>query len=160
LLRTFWLRYLRARVQSGDDTPFGDAAAIFEPPILRILQARLSPQVLTTQVFFTDRLSDRVLAGCLRLTDGSTVIALNVRAVVSAEVIAHTLVEEFVHAQQMLDGVDFDEQRKAFSYAERPYELEAKRIATEVLGYDATDFQAMLLRDEPEGPLFDHPSRV
>ena len=63
---------------------------------------------------------------------------------------AHTLVEEFVHVQQIRDGVDFEALRLRFAYHERPYEQEAKRIATDVLGYEPDAYEVYLLREEPD----------
>jgi hypothetical protein len=65
---------------------------------------------------------------------------------------AHALVEEFVHVQQQIDGTDFDGQRRQFAYDDRPYEIDAKRIATEVLGYVPDAYETVLLRDELPEP--------
>lgn len=147
---------MRAQLLDGDDTPFGDATAVFTTEFIAELRPRLGTVALATPVFFTDRLSNRVLAGCLQLRDGSCAIALNARFVADPEVIAHTLAEEFIHAQQIQDGVDFEAQRREFAYEDRPYEREAKQLATALLGYEPEDSHVLLLRDAPEGLLFDH----
>ena len=55
-------------------------------------------------------------------------IAINARFKADPEMLTHTIVEEYAHAQQVLDGVDFEAQRRRFpNYADRPYEIEAKR---------------------------------
>ena len=74
---------------------------------------------------------------------------MNARFRADPELIAHTLVEEYVHAQQRLDGVDFDVQRVRYSYSDRPYELQAKQVATDLLGYTPSDHTTILLREEP-----------
>jgi hypothetical protein len=93
------------------------------------------------------------------VNDGSRIIAVNVRFKVDPELLAHALVEEFAHAQQVLDGVDFEAQRRQFpDYATRPYEQEAKRVASEILGYTPEGYAVQLLRDEPAGVLYDRPT--
>lgn len=82
-------------------------------------------------------------------------VVINARCKADPEVLAHTLVEEFVHAQQRLNGVDFEAQRRQYAYRERPYEQEAKRIATETLGYEPDEFDTHLVREEPTGVLYD-----
>jgi hypothetical protein len=159
LLQRFWARYVQARLAAGDDTPFGDARAVFERSVLIGLALHFDSEVLNTPVFFTDKLSNRTLAGCLMLRDGSCAIALNARFQVDPEVLAHTLVEEYAHAQQIRDGVDFEAQRQQFTYSKRPYEMEAKRLATDVLGYEPGTFDVLLLREEPPGLLFDRTAR-
>ena len=84
-------------------------------------------------------------------------VVVNTRFRVDPDVMAHTLIEEFVHAQQTLDKVDFAAQRSQFAYNERPYEIEAKRIAAEILGYDPAEYETYLRRDEPNGALYDTP---
>jgi hypothetical protein len=117
--------------------------------MLAKLRVPLSELALSTPVFFTERLSNRVLACCISLRSGSDVIAIKARFKADPEVIAHTLVEEFAHVQQIIDGVDFETQRHQFAYHERPYEREAKRIATDMLGYDPGDeYDVVLLREE------------
>jgi hypothetical protein len=155
LLRTFWMRYVSAYLRTGDDEPFGDASQIFTEPILTAMRNRLSMEVLTTSVFFTERLSNRILAARLHVRNSFFAIAINARFIIDPEVLAHALVEEFAHVQQTLDGIDFVTQREQFAYHERPYEQEAKQIATEILGYEPDAYDARLLRDEPVGSLFD-----
>ena len=82
-------------------------------------------------------------------------VAVNARFKIDPDVLTHTLLEEFAHTQQVLDGLDFEAQQRAFAYAERPYEQTAKQLATDILGYDPTDYDVFLLRDAPSGPLYD-----
>jgi len=159
LLQSFWMQYLQARLLSGDDTPFGDASVVFEEPVLRRMHVHFAAEVMSTPVFFTDKLSNQVAAGCLVLRGGSCVVAINVRFALDPEVLAHTLIEEFAHSHQIRQGVDFASQQRRFPYAERPYEQEAKHFATEILGYQPDEFDVLLLREEPPGLLFDHPRR-
>lgn len=58
----------------------------------------------------------------------------------------------------MLDKVDFAAPRSQFAYDERPYEIEAKRIATEILGYNPDEYAPVIRREEPEGILYDRPA--
>ena len=74
---------------------------------------------------------------------------------VDPDVLLHALVEEYVHSQQVFDKVDFEQQRAQFAYAERPYELEAKRIATEILGYDPDSYETYLVREEHSDVYYD-----
>ena len=62
------------------------------------------------------------------------------------------LLEEFAHAQQVIDGVDFETQRQNFPYAERPYEQEAKQTATELLNADTAEYAVYIVREEPPPP--------
>ena len=83
-------------------------------------------------------------------------IAQSVRFLIDPEMLAYILIEEFVHAQQTLDRVDFNAQRKQFpDYQNRPYEQEAKRIATEILGYEPEPTVPRILRPQPKGLLYD-----
>ena len=82
-------------------------------------------------------------------------VVLNMRFKVDPDVLVHTLIEEYVHSQQVLDKVDFEREREQFAYAQRPYEAEAKRIATEVLGYNPAACETYLMREEPPPPLYD-----
>lgn len=149
LLGTFWARYVQAYSFSGDDIPFGSAEQVFEEAVLAKLRATISVQALLTPVYFTEILSNRVLAACLAFQDSSHAIAINARFKADPEVIAHTLVEEFAHVQQLLDGVDFEAQRHQFAYHERPYEQEAKQTATDLLGYDpGEEYDVILVREE------------
>jgi hypothetical protein len=160
LLPTFFGAYIRARLLDGEDKQHGDASSVFEEALLSNLRRSLSAEALATPVLFTDQLSNRVLAVHLALRDGSTFIAVNVRMKIDPEMLAHTLVEEYVHAQQVLDGVDFAAQRQQFpDYASRPYEQEAKRIASELLGYTPEEYTVYLLREEPAGVFYDRPAR-
>ena len=126
--------------------------------LLPSLRRYLRDEALATPVLFTDYLSNRVLSVHLTLRDGSTFIAVNVRFKIDPETLAHTLVEEFVHAQQVLAGVDFAAERQQYpDYASRPYEQEAKRIAGEILGYIPEEYTVYLLREEPAGVHYDRP---
>lgn len=137
--------------------PVGDAESVFEEPVLRSLRRYVGEAALSTPVLITERISNRILAGCINLTDGSSVIAVNARLKFDPELMAHALIEELVHAQQQLDGVDFEEQRRRFPYEERPYEIQAKQLATEVLGYEPEPCDVQLLRDEPPDLLDNRP---
>jgi len=123
---------------------------IFEEPILAQISRRFQEDVLLTPVFFTERLSNRILAGCITLQNGMHTIGINARFKVDPEIMAHSLVEEFVHVQQIFSGTDFEAQRRSFAYDERPYEQEAKAISTEILGYEPPPYKAYLLRGEPQ----------
>ena len=150
---------IRACLLSGEEQPFGDAGTIFTEPILADMRKRFHSEVLTTQVYFTEKLSNRVLAACLVLGE-SCIIAINARFKADPETLAHTLLEEFTHVHQVYEGVDFEAQRSAFAYTDRPYEVEAKRIATEILGYEPGDYDVYLIREEPPGPLYDRPAET
>jgi hypothetical protein len=113
------------------------------------MRQRFQSEVLMTPVFFTERLSNRILAVCIRLQSGANTIGINARFKVDPEVMAHTLVEEFAHVQQIADGLDVEAQQRHFAYHERPYEREAKAISTEILGYEPDLYEALLIRDEP-----------
>ena len=129
---------------------------VFEDGTLANLAQHLSAEALATTVMFTDRLSNRVLAVHLTLRDGSSLIAVNARFKIDPELMAHTLVEEYVHAQQILNGVDFASQRQQFpDYEARPYERDAKALASDLLGYTPAGFQTVLIRDEPALVLYD-----
>jgi hypothetical protein len=71
---------------------------------------------------------------------------------VDPEYLAHTLVEELKHVQQIADGVDFASERH-LPYDVRRYELEARRFATEALGYEPFTDEAVKRRPEPSDPL-------
>ena len=122
---------------------------VFTAPLIASLKLYCSDQALSIPILFTERLSNRALAVCIGYRDGSQVIAVNSRFMADPELIAHTLVEEYVHAQQRLDGIDFEEQRAHYSYSDRPYEQQAKQVATDILGYAPYDNKTILLREEP-----------
>lgn len=149
LLRSFWANYVKARLLGADDEPLGGADRIFEESILFEMRRRFQTEVLLIPVFFTERLSNRILAGCITLQNGTHTIGINARFKVDPEIMAHSLVEEFVHVQQIFSGTDFEAQRRSFTYDERPYEREAKAISTEILGYQPSPYEAYLLREEP-----------
>ena len=158
LQRDFFKEYLHAHLLGGNDRKIADAFAIFEGETLAKLRQRLSPEALATPLRFTDRLTNRRLAAHLTYQDGTRFIVFNARYRADPEQIAHTLIEEYVHAQQTLDGVDTTAQKRQYVYGERPYEQEAKQIATEILGYDAEEHVPNLRREEPEGELYDRTS--
>lgn len=149
LLRSFWALYVQTRLLGADDVPFGTATEVFEQPTLATMRRHFEETALSTPVFFTERLSNRILAVCIRLQSGATTIGINARFQVDPEVMAHTLVEEFAHAQQLADGIDVEQQKRLFAYHERSYERDAKVLATEIIGYEPEPFEAVLIRDEP-----------
>lgn len=153
--RDFYALYLQARFLNKEEREVANAFTVFIEEGFPSLRLHLSEAALETPVLLTDKLSNRVLAVHLTSMDGKRIIAVNTRFKVDPDVLAHTLVEEFVHTQQVLDKVDFESQKTRFSYDARPYEQEAKRIATEILGYDPDDYAVYLLRPEPQGALYD-----
>jgi hypothetical protein len=155
LQRAFFAEYVRAYLQDGNDKEVGDAYAIFEGETLQDLQRILGEEALQTQVVFTDNLSNRNIAIHLTLNEEISLIAVNARFKFDPEILAHALVEEFAHAQQVHDKIDFASQRRQYAYADRPYEIEAKQIATDVLGYEADYYESYLMREEPESDLYD-----
>jgi Zn-dependent peptidase ImmA (M78 family) len=150
LLRSFWAEYVNNYLRGGNEVMIGDASVIFTEDVQIKLSAALSVAALATPVLFTERLSNRLLATCLGFRDGSQLIAINARFKVDPELMAHTLVEEFVHAQQRLDGIDFAAQQQQYLYADRPFEQEAKRFATNILGYEPDAHDVLLLREQPQ----------
>ena len=154
LQREFFTLYLYARVLDGEDRTVADAMQVFSPHTLAALRERLSAEALLTPIVLTDRLSNRVLAVHLTHADGTRLVAVNTRFKIDPDVLAHTLLEEFAHTQQVLEGLDFETQRRSFAYSERPYELAAKQLATHIVGYDPNDYDVFLLREEPPGPLY------
>ena len=153
----FYEIYREAVFRGGRDEEFPEASAVFTEEALQALRDHASEEALTTPILLTENLSNRVLAVHLTGGPGMRLIVVNTRFRVDPDVIAHTLMEEFAHAQQTLDNVDFAAQRREFAYNERPYEIEAKRIATEILGYDPAGYENYLRRDEPDGALYDRP---
>lgn len=133
----------------GDESTVGDAQSVFTASVIASLHTHCSDQALSIPILFTERLSNRTLAVCIGYRDGAQVTAVNARFRADPESIAHTLVEEYVHAQQRLEGVDFEEQRAHYSYSDRPYEQQAKQVATDILGYAPYDHSTILLREEP-----------
>ena len=155
LRRDFYGTYLQARYVAAEDTELPNAEAVFTPEGIRQLRQHLTDTALQTPVVLTERLSNRVLAVHLVQNHVERFVVVNARIKVDPDVLAHTLVEEYVHSQQVLDRVDFERQRQQFAYYERPYEQEAKRIATEILGYSPDDFEFFPMRAEPAGILYD-----
>ena len=151
----FWGKYVRAYWLGGDDKPIGGARAVFTESACAILQSRLGFEALMTPVLFSENLSNRVLASNISLQNGSQCIVINSRFKVDPEILAHTILEEFVHAWQRIEKVDFAAQRSQFAYDDRPYEIEAKRIATEILGYEPDAYENFIRREEPDGVLYD-----
>ena len=151
----FWGAYVNAYFLGGSGEPIGDAHSVISEAVCTALQSRLGSETLAIPVLFTERLSNRVLAGNFALKDGSQRIVINARFKVDPKIMAHMIVEEFAHAWQREQGVDFAAQRSQLAYDERPYEIEAKRIATEILGYDPDAYETYIQRDEPEGILYD-----
>jgi hypothetical protein len=153
LQRSFWAKYIEAYLLTANDTPIGSATSVFEEPIIGLLRSYVSDAALSTPILFTERLSNRVVAACINLHDNSSVIAINARLKCDPELLAHALIEELIHAQQQIEGLDFEAQRRQFAYEDRPYELMAKRIATDVLGYEPEACEVYLLRNELEETL-------
>ena len=153
----FWGAYVNAYYFGGNEEPIGNANAVFSPGACAALENRLGPETLAVPVLFSDRLSNRSLANNIAFKNGSQCIVINARFRTDPEILAHSLVEEFAHAWQRLNNVDFDAQSSQFAYADRPYEIEAKRIATEILGYEPGDYDTYIQREEPEGVLYDRP---
>ena len=116
LRRSFWAEYVRAYLLGGDEQDIGDSKAVFTEMMLQRLKETLSAEALTTPVLFTEKLSNSTLAGCIGFRDRSQVIAINARCKADPELLAHTRVEEFVHAQQRLEGVDFENERRRLAY--------------------------------------------
>ena len=154
-VKTFWGAYVEAYVRGGDGESIGDARAVFSEAICAALQARLSAETLKVFVLFSEQLINRLLAGSVSLQDGSQCVVINSRFKVDPEILAHTIVEEFVHAWQRIEKVGFAAQSIEFAYADRPYEIEAKRIATEILGYAPDEYEPYIRREEPDGVLYD-----
>jgi hypothetical protein len=148
LRRDFYRVYLQARYSAGEDRELPDAASVFTPEGLHLLREHITEEALKAPVVLTERLSNRVLAVHLVQNAVERFVVLNMRFKVDPDVLVHALVEEYVHSQQVLDKIDFEQQREQFAYAERPYELEAKRIATAILGYDPDTYETYLMREE------------
>ena len=142
--------YKEAVYHGGRDEESADADAVFTEKVFQALRTYLCEEAFITPILLTETLSNRVLAVHLTGKSGERLIAVNTRFRVDPDVVAYTLIEEFVHTQQVIDGIDFATQRSQFSY-----EIEAKRIATEILGYDPGDYETYIRRDEPEGVLYD-----
>jgi len=119
------------------------------------LREHLTEEALKAPVVLTEHLSNRVLAVHLLQNSGERFVVFNMRFKVDPDVLAHALVEEYVHSHQVLNGIDFALQRAQFAYAERPYEREAKRIATTILGYDPDIYETYLIREEHSDVYYD-----
>jgi hypothetical protein len=156
--KAFFVDWLEAHLKQrpGDEErELGQAKDVFEEPILNRLRARAGEETLQTHIVGTDDFSNRIGTVCIRLQDASCLIAINTRFQFDAEHLAHALIEEIVHVQQTLEGVDFTAQRQTYAYADRPYEREAKQIATAILGYDASEHIPLMKRPEPKMGLLD-----
>lgn len=155
LRRDFYGIYLQSRYFAGEDKEIPDAEGVFTPEGIQKLLKYLSSEALKTPVVLTERLSNRVLAVHLVQNEVNRFVVVNARFKVDPDVLAHTLIEEYVHSQQSINKTDFKQQREQYSYSERPYESEAKRIASEILGYDPDNYESFLTRDAPSGILYD-----
>jgi hypothetical protein len=159
LSKSFFLDYLKGLLQGGAEQQIGIAADVFEGEALQRAFATTSQEALNTPIILTDRISDRALALMATSSnpDFPRLILVNTRFKVDPEVLAHTMAEEIVHAQQALDGVDVEAQKASYAYADRPYEQEAKAKATLIVGYEPNAFDVLKRRVVPSGPLFDDP---
>lgn len=155
LRRDFYRVYLQARYAAGEDIELVEATSVFTTEGIEQLCSYISEEALKAPVVLTERLSNRVLAVHLVQNATERFVVLNMRFKVDPDVLVHALIEEYVHSQQVLDEVDFALQRAQFAYAERPYELEAKRIATELLGYNPDNYETYLIRDEHSDVYYD-----
>jgi hypothetical protein len=156
LRRDFFAKYILAYLQGGEDNVIGDAIDVFEVTYLSTLRTQLRIDALETKVVLTDRLSNRVLGTFLKMGEHERAIAINARFKMDPEMLLHTLLEEYAHAQQAIDNLDFAEQRRLFpNYSERPYEIAAKRLAEELSGYALDDYDTYLRREAPNGILYD-----
>lgn len=151
----FWKLYVNAYLLGDDEEAIGNARAVFSEAVCTILEEHFDAETLNVPVFFSERLSNHTLASNISFRDGSQCIVVNSRFKAEPEIIAHTLVEEFAHTWQRRTGVDFEAQRSQFAYQERPYEIEAKRIATEVVGYEPEQYEIYIQREESDGVLYD-----
>ena len=155
LRRDFYGKYLQARYVVGENQVLPDAAAVFTSKGIQHLRQHLTEEALQAPVVLTERLSNRVLAAHLVQNFVERFIVVNMRFKVDPDVLAHTLIEEYVHSQQVLNKVNFEHQKQQFAYQERPYEVEAKRIASEILGYDTNTYDTYQIREEPSQILYD-----
>lgn len=155
LRRDFYGVYLQARYVAAEDTELPNVAAVFTLEGILPLRQHLTEMALQAPVVLTERLSNRVLAVHLVQNFVERFVVVNARIKVDPDVLAHALMEEYVHSQQVLDKIDFEQQKQQFAYHERPYERDAKRIATEILGYSPDDYEFFLMRAEPAGILYD-----
>jgi hypothetical protein len=142
LRRELFQSYLRAYLQRGPDAEFDPIRTAFTDTIVARLADRLSSATLDTPFLFTGDLPDRVFAWAIAFSDGSAVVAVNARMTVDPEFLAHALVEEVVRIQQIHNSVDFEGERR-LPYAARTYEIAAKHLATEVLGYEPLSDEAV-----------------
>lgn len=99
LRQEFFSKYVEAYSIGGDDLTVGSAYEIFEDPIIVKLISRLDEQALETEVILTDNLSNRLFGAQITLRSGDRFILINFRFKADAEMLAHTLVEEYAHVQ-------------------------------------------------------------
>ena len=159
LQRDFFTKYVQSVFLDGEDKSVPGASAVFTEQGMQLLRSRLNEKALSTLLTLTERLSNRVLAICIAKGNKADFIAVSSRFRADPDVLTHTLIEEYVHAHQIVSGVDVASQQREFGYHERPYEQEAKQIATEILGYDPAAYETFMRRDEPEGSLYDRPNQ-
>ena len=105
LRRDFYRVYLQARSIAGEDRELPDAASVFAVEGMRQLREHITEEALKAPVVLTERLSNRVLAVHLVQNAVERFVVLNVRFKVDPDVLAHALVEEYVHSQQVLDNL-------------------------------------------------------
>jgi hypothetical protein len=132
------------RVFDGEDVEMPDAFAIFTLEGLQALRRFVSEEALQTSVVLTERLSNRGLAVHLVIGAEGRAIAVNTRFRIDPDLLTHALLEEYSHTQQVLDKIDFETQRRQFAYQDLPFEQEAKRIATEILGIEPNEYDVYL----------------
>lgn len=155
LRRDFYGMYLQARYIPVGDIELKNALEVFTEQGIQHLQQYITETALQASVVLTERLSNRVLAAHLVQNGVERFVVVNTRFRVDPDVLTHALIEEYIHSQLILDGLDVEAQKRQFAYHERAYEQDAKRIATEILGYSPDNYETYLIRDEPVGILYD-----
>ena len=75
----FWKAYVNAYMLGANEKPLGNIRAIFSEAICSALQARLGSGALETVVFFSENLSNRVLAINIGSRSGEQEIIINAR---------------------------------------------------------------------------------
>ena len=109
---------------------------------------------MDTPILFTDYLSDNTPAVFVETSNPNAPRAIIINACLrlDPEFLTDTLVEEVIHAQQSLDGVDIQADKRRYSYKDSPLEQEAKVKSKAILGYAEEDtlyFQQHSERGEP-----------
>ncbi|HLK60109.1 MAG TPA: hypothetical protein VKU00_26345 [Chthonomonadaceae bacterium] len=132
-----------------------------EPETVQKAKAYMSDAALDTPLLFTDHLSDRTAAAHVETSNPQIprAILINSRFVMDPDLLLFTLLEEGIHAQQVLDGADVNANRAKYAYREDPLEVEAKEKASKLAGYseaDAQEREPLQTRKPPSGLLFDH----